>query len=309
MNRISLRKIRSICQFLPPIIAQQVRESLITNQEAEELAMDFRRESFTGGILSNNTRDFHAYRFYVHGYYDWKNIVLAKKIIEVNNGDFIEVGANIGTETVSLAHLNKSHNVHAFEPLSRNFQQLEQMKKENNFENLFLYNVLVAEKSGRAKFQIPQLNDSGSGHIKLDHDSTEELPNLQVVTLDEKLSNLKSCSAIFIDVEGFEYQVLCGAIEIINRFRPFIILEVNQNFLRERSGITVRFLHQHLKEMGYGSFYIQKMRIKEVNPKTFEVRTNKNWLCIPVEKLKYKKSLSRSIYLNALNPFLSKKIF
>ena len=308
MKKISLRTVRSVCQFIPPIIAQQVRERLMINQEAEELAIDFKRESFTGGVLSNNTRDFHAFRFYVHGYYDWRNIVLAKNIFEANNGDFIEVGANIGTETVSLAHINNSHNVHAFEPLSRNFRQLEQLKVANNFGNLYLYNVLVADKAGRANFQIPQLNDSGSGHIKLDHNSEEELPKFEVVTLDEKLHNLQSCSAIFIDVEGFEYQVLCGAMDIISRFKPVIILEVNQNFLKERAGITVPFLHKQLEEMGYASFYIQKMGIEEVNPQSFEIRVNKNWLCIPEEKLKFKKSLSRSIYLNALNPFISKKI-
>lgn len=309
MKKNNLRTIRRICQFLPPIIAQQVRERLMTNQEAEELAMEFKRESFTGGILCNNTRDFHAFRFYVHGYYDWRNIILAKRILKINNGDFVEVGANIGTETVSLVSINKYNCIHAFEPLSTNFKQLEQIKAENNFRNLILYNFLVADKSGRANFSIPQFNNSGSGHIILSQNSTEELPNFKVVTLDEELQNLQSCSAIFIDVEGFEYQVLCGAKEIIRRFKPFIILEVNKKFLKDRAGITVSFLHQQLREMGYRSFYIEKMGIKEVDPHNFEIKANKNWLCLPQEHSIYEKVLSRSICLNALNPFMAKRIF
>jgi len=42
---------------------------------------------------------------------------LVKKTLEIKKGDIVEVGANIGTETVSLAKLNKLDNVYAFEPL------------------------------------------------------------------------------------------------------------------------------------------------------------------------------------------------
>lgn len=132
MKSNKLKTIRGICKFLPPILAQQVRERLISNREAERIGMDFKRKSFLGGFLSSNTKDFHAFKFYIHGYFDWRNVVLAKHILRIKKGDFIEVGANIGTETVSLAKMNKLNKVHAFEPVPENVAALKNLKKDNH---------------------------------------------------------------------------------------------------------------------------------------------------------------------------------
>lgn len=307
MKRNQLYMVRALCRFLPPVIAQQARARLISNKEAENLAMDFRKKSFTGGYLSSNTRDFHAFKFFVHGYFDWRNIVLVKRILEIENGDIIEVGANIGTETVSLAQLNKSHLVHAFEPETTNSASLQALKKENSFNNLLIYDVLVSDQRGIVNFKIPEVHDSGTGYITQADD--HHTKKLQVVSLDEKLSGIKSCTAILIDVEGFEYHVIKGSREIIQKYRPFIILEVNAKYLQKRANVSVSQLKDELERLNYKTFYIDKMGLKEGDIDKFEIKSNKNWLCIPAEKKKYQKSLSRSILINALNPFLTLKIF
>jgi FkbM family methyltransferase len=38
--------------------------------------------------------------------------------------------------------------------------------------------------------------------------------------------NLENCSAIQLDIEGFEYYALLGAVNTINKFKPIIVLEM-----------------------------------------------------------------------------------
>ncbi len=301
-----IKWVRFICSFFPPIISQQVRELLISIPQAEKIAMDFTCKAFTGSYLSGNTGDFHAFKFLIHGYFDWRNIILTNTILKFRNGDLVEVGANIGTETISLVDINPNNETHAFEPLPSNFNSLFAIKEQNQLHNLKLYNVLVSNKIGKAYFKIPAQNSSGSGHISLEENKSTQ--KFDVVTLDEQLKEMSSCAAIIADVEGFEPLVLEGATTLIARLKPFLILEVNARFLRERTNISIDSFYESIKQLGYTSYYINRLGILKVDPENFQTKSNKNWICIPKEHIKTKSKLSRSICLNAFNPFLRYKI-
>ncbi len=305
-NRLRFKAVRLICSFLPPIITQQVRNKLL-NFVPPGIGFGFDRKSFVGGNLKGDTNDFHALRFYIHGFFEWRIIVLAKKIIGLQPGDIIEVGANVGTETVSLAKINYNNKVHAFEPLDMNFRYLEQIKQINNFKSLQLYKMLVSDIQGKVSFKIPSTANSGSGHII--ETSGKDSKIMDVVTLDEKLKNMTSCSLIIMDVEGFEFNVLRGSVKIITKFKPFLILEVNPGFLKERAKISVQILYNYLIQRGYYLYYIDKMDLKQIDIKNYENSKGKNWICIPAGQNKNLKILSQSIFKNAINPFLNFKIF
>ncbi|MDC8006307.1 FkbM family methyltransferase [Aureisphaera galaxeae] len=300
MNRIYW--VRFICAFFPPIMTQTIRDRLMSVREAEKMALPFRRRAFTGSYFQGNTSDFHAFKFLIHGYFDWRNVVLAKKIIRFKKGDLVEVGANIGTETIGLADLDPNRAVYAFEPLPSNFESLQQIKEHNGLGNLRLFNTLVSKERGEAFFKIPAQNSSGSGHIT--SDTNKETQRFEVVTLDDTLEDAKDVAAVIADVEGYEPQVLAGAETILKKYNPFLILEVNERFLRERGQTSVEEFYTYLEDRGYHCYYIERMGLKKVNAPHFETKTNKNWLCIPTEFHKKKSKLSRAIRHNALNPFI-----
>lgn len=306
MKNTSIHIIRVICNFFPPILSQKVRTLLFSKIKAP-VSFDFSRKSFTGGILKGYTSDFHAMRFFIHGYFEWRIVVLVKKIIKIKPGDIIEVGANVGTETVSFCKINPNHNVYSFEPLSSNFQFLEKIKKINKFSNLYLYKLLVSDKSGKTDFQIPEKGNSGSGHIL--NEPTKGSQRLKVTTLDEELINISSCSVIIMDVEGFENKVIRGSEQIINTFKPYLILEVNSKFLRERAEITVDSLFNQLEQRGYTPCYIGKMTLKKIDIEKYDSTSSGNWICIPEEGIKNFNTLSGSIFTNAINPFIHIKAF
>jgi FkbM family methyltransferase len=290
-----------IASFLPPIVSQKVRSWVITIKEAEDLNLEFERKVFTGGIFRGSSKDFHAFKLAIHGFFDWRNVILAKEILKIKKGDIIEVGANIGTETISFADCNQDGLVHSFEPVPMNFQCLVSMKEANKFNNLRLYEKIVSDIVGKVDFKIPVKNDSGSGHIAIEKD--QDTIEIEMVSLDSELKDIKCCSSIIIDVEGHEYNVLKGAQNIINTFRPFIILEVNGNYLQKRANISVDFLYHEIEKMNYDSYYIESLGIKKIDIKNFKVKTNKNWICIPKENQTTHRKLSNSILFNAIKPF------
>lgn len=60
------------------------------------------------------------------------------------------------------------------------------------------------------------------------HKVNTELPGtIPMITIDSL--NLPVCDAILLDVESFEFQVLCGAMQTISEFHPFILVETEKD--------------------------------------------------------------------------------
>ncbi|WP_179351908.1 FkbM family methyltransferase [Winogradskyella vidalii] len=296
---------KSICSFLPPILAQKVRDTFFSIKEGEQLNLDFNKKSFTGSVFSGNTSDFHAFKFSVHGYFDWRNVVISDEVLKhKKGGNVIEVGANIGTETLSFCDVAKKYKtkVFAFEPLPSNLDSIIRNKTENNLDNLELFNCLVSNEPGRASFNVPIGNNSGSGFIT-DSKNNNNIQEFDVVTLDGKLKK-ELVSLICVDVEGFEYQVLQGGEGIIKRDSPVLILEVNKRFLEKRGHIKFKAFCNYLSELSYDCYSIDKLGISKVNFNNHKSRANKNWICIPNDDLLLFDKINRRLLISALNPLI-----
>lgn len=302
-------KAQIVCKFLPPIISQYVRNKILTFKEGEVLSINFRKKAITGSQFIGNTNDFHALKFGVHGYFDWRNVILVNEILKSNKGTIVEVGANIGTETICFADIAKKQQVDviAFEPVPANYDAVCAIKKENNLNELTIINKLVSHEIGYSFFKMPDGNESGSGFIA-NPISKEGFREFEVTTLNFELLDKKKSAVFAIDVEGFEFNVLLGGIDIIKKDRPFLILEVNENYLVKRGNTTIKELDTFLGDLEYKPFYIDKLGLKEVDISNFKVKSNKNWICIPKEKMTIKDKLSSSIFYNALNPFINYRI-
>jgi len=284
-----------ICKFLPPLISQKTRDYLINLSDGEKLNLDFRRKIFTGSYFEGNTSDFHAFKLSIHGYFDWRNVVIAKECLKNNQGVIIEVGANIGTETISYCDIAKEYNtsVIAFEPVPSNVESIIRNQKLNKLDNLELHTCLVADRKGKAFFNFPPGNNSGSGFIEKKH-RNDSLQEYEVVTLDETIND-KVVSFISIDVEGFEFQVLLGAKEILTKYSPVLIIEVNQKYLKNRGNSSVKEVYDFFKKLNYNCYYIDTFGLKEVDVNNFINKSNKNWLCIPVNSKIKVKTLNRKL--------------
>ena len=107
-----------------------------------------------------------------------------------------------------------------------------------------------------------------------------ESESVKVVRLDTEVIalNIKKVSLIKIDVEGYELNVIRGALNTIRKFKPILFVELNEENLKQY-GHSSETLVNLLWELGY----------RVLDSKTGDVLRNSNWdsmetdiLCLPI---------------------------
>lgn len=172
---------------------------------------------------------------------------------------WVDVGANIGTLIWQLA--DKCKYVHAFEPMPRLNNIIQNSAEYNQFEKLILYNKAVGCTPGSV---LMMDNDNSS---VLDGNSTQEGINIEITTLDIELQNVEKIDFIKIDVEGFELEVLKGAVGQLHKHKPLLLVELHPRFLKNY-GVdymaVLDFLEQHNYTIHYYSF-LEEARLSRVS--------------------------------------------
>jgi hypothetical protein len=93
-----------ICRPLPPVVAQRLRELIYPWEVASRHNYQFVAAGQSGSLLKSSTAEYCGYRFGVNGYFEWRILAIARALC--SRGDTIlEIGANIGTETVGYADI------------------------------------------------------------------------------------------------------------------------------------------------------------------------------------------------------------
>lgn len=145
-------------------------------------------------------------------------------------GAILDIGANIGINTVILAQQFPRSVIHAFEPVKENFRALEKVTAYYRLNNLRLYQTALGETAGEAEMITPRHKGARmqgwSRMAEMDETPGEKcIVPVQPLDLLEDIKNEK-ITAIKIDVENFEYYVLKGAEQIIRKNKPVIFCEL-----------------------------------------------------------------------------------
>ena len=300
----NLKYYQSICILFPPILSQSIRNFLFPITKARNLKLDFSKKSITGSVFHGNTLDDHSYRFAIHGFFDWRNIIIANRCIKESLGDIVEVGANVGTETISYCDLVASKaKVHAFEPLPDNIIALTELSEQLN--NLIVYPKAISNKVATVHFQLPPIHESGIGKIIKNEPVQDGTDSLMVETLplDFYIEDFKNVCLISVDTEGHEPLVLEGAYNVISRFRPAVIIEVSPKLLRKYSNSKPQDILQYFIELDYSCFIIGRATLRGVDKFCLDTKKAQNWLCIPSEKADISKKINNDLFIRAFVPW------
>ena len=139
---------------------------------------------------------------------------------------FIDVGTHVGRFSIILA--NRDSKVISIEPSKENFKQLTTNIKLNNLQDkIKAFNFGCSDKEGnKILYFVPQ----NEGLTSLDEKEGSRKEIIKVKRLDNvcKSINLnpKSIDVIKVDVEGFELNVLKGALNILKNGSPLLIIEI-----------------------------------------------------------------------------------
>lgn len=167
-------------------------------------------------------------------WYIWaglEDISWKKGTIETN-GQLLDIGANVGAFTLKTLKNSTNLDVHAFEPNPIVFEKLKNNIKLNPSisDRCSLNMIGISNKIGELDFFWNKLN-SGGGSFSVNEKNTIK-ESIEVTTIDDyvKINNLKKVKFIKIDVEGFEPQVLEGAIQTIRNQKPNFFIEVSPDW-------------------------------------------------------------------------------
>ncbi|MCH4539763.1 FkbM family methyltransferase [Ochrobactrum sp. A-1] len=164
----------------------------------------------------------------LQNYGEWGQVELDKILTLMRFGDHvIDVGANVGSYTLAFSRkVGETGKVIAFEAQNYLAKILEKSLLDNDVNNVLLVEMAVSDKEEVLYFKEPDYDAHiNAGAVSLTSVKATNMRQVSCVRLDDM--QVTRCDLIKIDVEGMSDKVLDGAIEIIENFRPIIVLEVN----------------------------------------------------------------------------------
>ena len=175
-------------------------------------------------------------------------------------GTLVDIGAHDGLLTIPLARLPHSR-VLAFEPLPSAFARLQAALRAAFGEapaHVACHHLALGDHQGSITLAMPVLDGvaqeqwASTAKDYAAHVSarvTVERFTVPMRTLDDFA--LADVTAIKLDAEGAEYEILRGARETLLRCRPVLTLEVEE---RHRAGSTYA-VPAYLDALGYDVFF------------------------------------------------------
>lgn len=180
-------------------------------------------------------------------------------------GIILDIGANIGAMTAVLARQFPQSQVYAFEPVPRMADTLLSVKAFFRLANIQVNQTALGHTTGEVTMLTPLVDRAvmhGLSHIwqaaegALPADSFE----VPITTLDQLplLQAAGEITAIKIDVENFEYEVLLGGRQVLQQQQPIVFAELWNDekkakciALMEELGYTVK-VYRNGKLNDYG---------------------------------------------------------
>ncbi len=134
---------------------------------------------------------------------------------------FVDVGAHIGKYSILVATMCKK--VYAVEPNSLALKYLRYNVRINGLNNVKILNFAAWDKNTQLELFYP----GGSGGVNL-FKRGKLIQKVIAKRLDDVIKD--KVDIVKIDVEGAEYKVLLGMKGILKRYKPLLIVEIqNEN--------------------------------------------------------------------------------
>ncbi len=171
-----------------------------------------------------------------------KEIKIIPKLL-VNCNRAIDIGANVGVWSYWLSKYAKQ--VESFEPNPKIFNALKNIK----IKNVNSYNIALSNKTGSVDLLIPKgrkgFSNQGASLSSIKVQGEHKSISIEAKQLDE--FNFLDVDFIKIDVEGHEHEVIEGARETIKKFKPTMVIEMEE----KHNQIPIEEQISSVEKMGY----------------------------------------------------------
>jgi len=224
-----------------------------------------------------------------YGYYSRDIVLTMNKLLQAGMV-VCDVGANIGEISMAAAQrVGAAGHVFAFEPMPALHEKLVFNLSRNRLHQVDPVCKGLADKAGIAPiyFAASSFADGtkheGLGTLYPSEQRASLAGEIELTTLDSFFAEAQPSrlDLVKIDVEGAELDVLRGGERTLARFRPYLILEV-QNETAQSAGHEAKDILQFLEQLGYAFFTVgRKARLRPLQPD--HLAAFQNVLCVPTQ--------------------------
>ena len=171
----------------------------------------------------------------------------------------VDIGSNYGIYSFLFSKFFKK--VESFEPITKHYIETYKL-----FSNVTVNNYALGNKQSSENINVPIVNNKliygySSIHTKFKKSISEKI----YVKRFDKVFKYKTLAFMKIDVEGYEIQVIKGAFNFIKKFKPIIMVEIEDR----HNNKSFEFIYNKLKNINYSCYYLNKFKLKD--PLKFDV--------------------------------------
>jgi FkbM family methyltransferase len=187
---------------------------------------------------------------YFTPYYDYNEMHFLERYLRA--GDVVvDAGANIGTYSLLAAtRVGPSGQVIAFEPAPVAFERLRENAARNRLNQVETHGVAVGARVDRAAMRI---SSDVSNTLVTVPGLAGETAGVEIVRLDDVVGGRRP-ALIKLDVEGYEFEALQGAVGLLTLDPPPVLLiEFTEHLLRA-AGTSPQAFRAWLRDRRYELF-------------------------------------------------------
>lgn len=213
-------------------------------------------------IFNLNLSEYQMKQIYLLDIYEKNTILQLKKllpkIIQEQEVNVIDVGANIGFYSLSLGEIlkDKKCNIHCFEPNPYTFKLLQQNVKENNISNIVLNDFGLSSEEASFELTYNERNLGTANIYSKSKNINSKTATIQCTKFDSycKEKGINSVDVIKVDIEGAELDFFKGAVDVISKSPSCVIIAeiVDENC--EKAGYSAKDLYDFIIQLGFETF-------------------------------------------------------
>ena len=180
--------------------------------------------------------------------YDFQTTELIRKHMK-KDSNCIDIGANQGHILMEIVAAAPAGKHYAFEPIP----DLYTLLTKRFSKNTTVYNYALSSKKGSTTFNYYPGRPAVSGFRQRNNQIGQEptLLSVQMEKLDDLIPDNLKIDLIKIDVEGAEYEVLLGAMKVLQKNKPLVLFECGLGGA-DVYGTTPDHLYNLFAECGLG---------------------------------------------------------
>jgi FkbM family methyltransferase len=224
----------------------------------------YKKKLHGGFFMHLNPTEHIQQQLFWYGYYEKELGDLIKKALKP--GDvFLDIGANIGYFALLAATKDPAVRVVAFEPVKDLFEHLKENIKANNIKNTIAVNAALGEISEEKEIFIAGPDNLGMSSFRQPANFSGKKEKVKILRVDDwfKTFGLSKVDLVKIDAEGSELAVIKGMKQVLEHFKPLLVVEVNPETLA-LFDLRPNDVFDNLDQLGYGAFLISKNDLVEI---------------------------------------------